>query len=54
MYAEFGDKTQVLSHAEEPNVDRQLVCMVSVALYEKVMALPQADAAAVIRSMSQP
>jgi hypothetical protein len=54
MNAEFGDQTQVLSHAHEPDVDRRAVCRVSVALNEKVMALPQADAATVIRFMSQP
>ena len=53
MYAQFGASTALLSHAEEPGVDRKMVCAVSVALYEKVMALPPADAAAVIRSMTQ-
>lgn len=53
LNAEYGESTQLLSDAEAPNVDRRVVCNISVALYEKVMALPQADAAAVIRSMSQ-
>ena len=53
LYGEFGESTQALSHPEEPGVDRRVVCAVSVALYEKVMGLPQADAAAVIRSMTQ-
>lgn len=53
MYAEYGEKTQVLSHADEPDVDRKMVCGVAVALYEKVMGLPPADSAAVIRSMTQ-
>jgi hypothetical protein len=53
MHAEYGDNTQVLSHTAEPGVDRRMVCTISVALYERMMALPQADAAAVIRAMSQ-
>jgi hypothetical protein len=53
LNAEFGESTQALSHAEDSNVDRRAVCNVSVALYEKVLALPQADAAAVVRVMSQ-
>jgi hypothetical protein len=53
MNAEYGENTQLLSHAKEPGVDRRMVCNVSVALYEKMMALPQADAAAVVRVMSQ-
>jgi hypothetical protein len=53
MYAEYGESTAALSHAEQPNADRRVVCTVSVALYEKVMSLPPADSAAVIRSMTQ-
>lgn len=53
MYAQFGADTAVLSRAEEPGVNRKAVCAVSVALYEKVLQLPPADAAAVIRSMTQ-
>lgn len=53
MYAQFGENTALLSRAEEPGVDRKTVCAVSVTLYEKVMSLPPADAAAVIRSMTQ-
>jgi hypothetical protein len=53
MYGEYGESTQVLSRAEEPGADRRVVCTVSVALYEKVMRLPPADSAAVIRSMTQ-
>jgi hypothetical protein len=53
MYARFGENTALLSHAEEPGVDRKTVCAVSVTLYEKVMSLPPDDAAAVIRSMTQ-
>lgn len=53
IYAQFGENTQLISRAEEPGVNRGTVCAVSVTLYEKVMKLPPADAAAVIRTMTQ-
>lgn len=53
MYAQFGENTALLSHAEERGVDRGVVCAIATTLYEKVMRLPPADAAAVIRSMTQ-
>jgi hypothetical protein len=53
IYAQFGENTQLISRAEEPGVNRATVCAVSVTLYEKVMRLPPADAAAVIRTMTQ-
>jgi hypothetical protein len=53
IYAQFGENTSLLSRAEEPGVNRQTVCAIATTLYEKVMRLPPADAAAVIRSMTQ-
>jgi hypothetical protein len=53
MYEQFGEKTALLSRAEDPGVDRATVCAVAVTLYERVMALPPADAVAVLRSMTQ-
>jgi hypothetical protein len=53
MYAQFGENTALLSRAEERGVDRKSVCAIATTLYEKVMRLPPADAAAVIRSMTQ-
>jgi hypothetical protein len=53
MYAQFGENTALLSRAAEPGVNRRTVCVISVTLYEKVMRLPPADAAAVIRTMTQ-
>jgi hypothetical protein len=53
MYAQFGESTTLLSRAEEPGVNRQTVCAIATTLYEKVMRLPPADAAEVIRSMTQ-
>jgi hypothetical protein len=53
VYAQFGSDAQVLSHAEDPAVDRAKVCAVAVSLYERVLSLPPDDAAAVIRSMTQ-
>jgi len=53
MYAQFGENTALLSHAEQHGVDHRTVCAIATTLYEKVMRLPPADAAAVIRSMTQ-
>jgi len=53
IYAQYGESTSLLSRAEEPGVNHATVCAVSVTLYEKVMQLPPADAAAVIRTMTQ-
>lgn len=53
MYAQFGENTALLSRAEERGVNHGTVCNIATTLYEKVMRLPPADAAAVIRSMTQ-
>ncbi len=53
IYAQYGENTSLLSRAEEPGVNHGTVCAISVTLYEKVMRLPPADAAAVIRTMTQ-
>lgn len=53
MYAQFGENTALLSRAEERGVNHGTVCAIATTLYEKVMRLPPADAAAVIRSMTQ-
>jgi hypothetical protein len=53
MYAQYGENTALLARAAQPGVNRQTVCAIDVTLYEKVMRLPPADAAAVIRSMTQ-
>jgi len=53
MYAQFGENTALLSRAEERGVSHATVCNIATTLYEKVMRLPPAEAAAVIRSMTQ-
>jgi hypothetical protein len=53
MYAQYGENTALLSRAEERGVNHGTVCAIATTLYEKVMRLPAADAAAVIRSMTQ-
>jgi hypothetical protein len=53
MYAQFGEDTTLLSRAEERGVSHGTVCNIATTLYEKVMRLPPADAAAVLRSMTQ-
>ena len=53
MYARFGENTALLSRTEERGVSHGTVCDIATTLYEKMMRLPPADAAAVIRSMTQ-
>lgn len=53
MYAQYGADTALLGHAEQPGVNHATVCAIVTAFYEKVMNLPPADAAAVVRSMTQ-
>ena len=53
IHAQYGENTALLSRAEERGVNRAAVCAISVTLYEKVMRLPPADAAAVVRTMTQ-
>ena len=53
MYAQYGENTALLGRAEQPGVNHATVCAIATTLYEKVMRLPPADAAAVIRSMTQ-
>jgi hypothetical protein len=51
LYAEFGEDTQLLAQVGVPGVDRRKVCAVTIALYDKVLELPPADAAMVLRMM---
>jgi hypothetical protein len=51
LYAEFGEDTQLLAQVGVPGVDRQKVCAVTIALYDKVLRLPPDEAAMVLRLM---
>jgi hypothetical protein len=52
VYAEFGQDTQLLSHAREPGIDRAKVCDIALSLYERILALPPADAARVFSAVA--
>jgi hypothetical protein len=54
VYAEFGTDTQMLAHANEPDVDRVKVCDIAISLYERILALPPADAAQVFSAVAAP
>jgi hypothetical protein len=52
-YAQFGADAQMLAHAEDPKVDRDKVCVITIGFYERVLALPPEQSAALIRVMAQ-
>lgn len=52
-FEEFGADAQMIAHAEDPRVDRGKVCTMTTALYERILAWPPSDAAAIIRAMTQ-
>jgi hypothetical protein len=54
VYAQFGTDTQMLAHAHEPGVDRVKVCDIAISLYERILALPPADAAMVFTAVAAP
>ena len=54
VYAQFGPDTQMLAHAREPGVDRVKVCDIALSLYERILALPPADAARVFSAVASP
>lgn len=54
VYAEFGTDTQLLSHADEPGVDRARICDIALSLYERILALPAKDAASVFGAVASP
>jgi hypothetical protein len=54
VYAQFGADTQMLAHAHEPGVDRVKVCDIAISLYERILALPPADAAMVFTAVTAP
>jgi hypothetical protein len=50
---EFGDDAQMLGNVAAPGVDRQKVCAITISLYDRILRLPEADAALVLRSLAQ-
>ena len=52
VYAEFGADTQMIAHAREPGVDRVKVCGIAISLYQRILALPPAEASRVLSVVS--
>ncbi|MEO8019520.1 MAG: hypothetical protein ABI769_17040 [Pseudomonadota bacterium] len=52
-YEQYGADAQMISHAEDPRVDRAKVCTITIAVYERIMSLPPADGSALLRAMTQ-
>ena len=50
---EFGDDAQMLGNVAAPGVDRQKVCAITISLYDRILKLPESDAAMVLRSLAQ-
>jgi hypothetical protein len=49
---EFGDDAQMLGNVAAPGVDRAKVCAITISLYDRILKLPEADAAMVLRSLA--
>jgi len=52
-YEQYGEDAQMISHAEDPRVDRLKVCTITISVYERIMSLPPADSGALLRAMTQ-
>jgi hypothetical protein len=50
---EFGDDAQMLGNVAAPGVDRQKVCAITISLYDRILQMPEADAAMVLRAHAQ-
>lgn len=52
-FEQFGADAQMIANAADPRVDRAKVCVMTIALYERILAWPPADSAAIVRAMTQ-
>jgi len=52
-YEQFGADAQMIAHADDPNVDRAKICVITMSVYDRILSLPPADSSALIRSMTQ-
>lgn len=52
VYAQFGADTRLMSRVREPDIDRVKVCDIAIALYQRILALPPADASQVISAVT--
>ena len=51
-YEQYGTDAQMIAHADDPRSDRTKVCAITISVYERIMALPPADASALLRAMA--
>jgi hypothetical protein len=52
-YEQYGADAQMIAHAEEPGVDRAKVCTMTLSIYDRILGLPSAQSAALLRAMTQ-
>jgi len=52
-YQQYGVDAQMIGHADDAHTDRTKVCTILNSLYERILSLPPADGAALIRAMTQ-
>jgi hypothetical protein len=52
-YEQFGADAQMIANAADPRVDRAKVCTITLALYDRILSRPPADASALLRAMTQ-
>jgi hypothetical protein len=52
-YEQYGADAQMIAHADDPNVDRAKICIITMSVYDRILGLPPADSSALIRSMTQ-
>ena len=52
-YEQYGADAQMIAHADDPNVDRAKICIITMSVYDRILALQPADSSALIRSMTQ-
>jgi hypothetical protein len=51
-YEQFGTDAQMVAHPDDPRIDRAKVCIITTALYERIMALPPDVGTKLLRYMA--
>ena len=54
LYETYGDEVGILATPDDPNLDRVKYCEILVALYDRILALPETESAGVVRFMMAP
>jgi hypothetical protein len=52
-YQQYGSDAQMIAHADDARTDRIKVCAITISVYERILSLPPADSAALLRAMTQ-